>query len=359
MTYLGIDIGGANIKLADTGGYAAAHSFPLWREPQRLAEVLADCLRRAPPHRAIAATTTAELADCFATKREGIRAVYSALAAATDRPIGVYLVDGRFVSPEAAIEAAELASASNWHALGRLAGQMAGRGHSLLIDVGSTTADIIPLRDGEPCSQGRTDTQRLLHGELVYTGVARTPAAALVTELPWRGTSCPIARELFATSLDAHLLLGHLPEDAEDYATADGGPATCSAAHARLARMICADVESFDLADAIAAAESIASAQRSLIAAGIVRVATRLAAVSESPASAGCQLGAVIVAGQGEFLAQQALAAAGVAAPRIISLGERLGGAVSQAAAAYAVAMLAAQLESPSTPQSELTGAAP
>jgi hypothetical protein len=328
MKYLGIDIGGANIKLANTEGYAATRSFALWREPKRLSDVLAECLQAAPAHRAIAATTTGELADCFATKRDGICEIYTALAAATDCPIVVYLVDGRFVSPRDAIDAPQLAAASNWHALARFAGQLSG--DALLIDVGSTTTDVIPLRSGEPVARGQTDTERLLHSELLYTGVTRTPVAALVGALPWRGQSCPVARELFATALDAHLMLGNLPEDNVDTNTADGRPATRQAARDRLARMIGADRETFDEADALAAAEVIATAQQKLLAEAIARVLRRL----EHPSPQ------FILAGQGEFLAHQSLDALGIVSPRS-SLRAQLGPEASQAAAAHAVAVLA------------------
>src|SRR5690606_12298586 len=102
----------------------------------------------------------------------------------------------------------------------------AEEGSALLIDVGSTTIDVIPLLDGQPVNVGKTDTERLLSGELVYTGVERTPACALLRTISYRGTMCPIANELFATARDAWLILGELPEDPIDKRTADGRPAT-------------------------------------------------------------------------------------------------------------------------------------
>lgn len=335
--YLGIDIGGANIKLADSSGYATTVPFALWREPDRLREMLLACLTAAPAHDAIAASTTGELADCFATKREGIRAIYTALARAADsRPVAVYLTNGRFVTPAEAIAAPYQAAASNWHALAQFAGRYTDGGNALLIDVGSTTTDIIPLVAGNPPTRGLTDTERLLSGELVYTGVTRTPVAALVDKLPWRGRYCPIARELFATTRDAHLILDNCPEAPDDTETADGRPATRAAARDRLARMIGADRQMFDIDDAIHAALTIAAAQREVIAAGIRQVAGRF---HEPPAM-------LLVSGQGEFLAGQVLDQIGLPGARV-SLQDRLGSHVSQAAAAYALAVLAGELSGP------------
>jgi len=72
----GWDIGGANIKAALVGGSddprpaVVERPFALWREPRRLPAVLAETANRLPPARMMAVTMTAELADCFTTKRE-------------------------------------------------------------------------------------------------------------------------------------------------------------------------------------------------------------------------------------------------------------------------------------------------
>ena len=41
MSWLGVDIGGANLKAADGRGWAQSVPFALWRDPQGLAEALA------------------------------------------------------------------------------------------------------------------------------------------------------------------------------------------------------------------------------------------------------------------------------------------------------------------------------
>src|SRR5207302_4679388 len=102
-------------------------------------------------------------------------------------------------------------------------------------DIGSTTTDLVPLRDGKPIPSGRSDPERLRHRELVYTGIRRTPVCALL------GSGG--AAEWFATTLDVYLILGELAEHRGDCDTADGRPATRDGAHARLARMLCADRE--------------------------------------------------------------------------------------------------------------------
>ncbi len=143
----------------------------------------------------------------------------------------------------------------------------APQGIALVIDVGSTTCDLVPLRDGQPAARGRTDPERLVWGELVYTGVQRSPISAVARQLPWRGQLCPTAQELFATTWDVYLLLGDLPEEASSAQTADGRPATRRFAHERLARAICADREMVGLDEALEMARAAADAQLSQLAA--------------------------------------------------------------------------------------------
>ena len=162
-----------------------------------------------------------------------------------------------------------LAAASNWHVLARLAGRYVPAGAALLLDIGSTTCDLIPLVDGQPAAVGRTDTQRMLAGELVYTGVERSPVCAVVGQVPYRGRTCGVAQELFATMRDVYLVLGELPEEPGDLQTADGRPATRTAGVARLARMICADDTEFGEEEAVEMAAAVAEAQADLVAAAL------------------------------------------------------------------------------------------
>ena len=49
---------------------------------------------------------------------------------------------------------------------------------TLLVDIGTTSTDIIPIVSGSVAALGHTDPDRLLSGELVYTGAVRTPAVS-------------------------------------------------------------------------------------------------------------------------------------------------------------------------------------
>lgn len=331
MNWLALDIGGANLKLSDGKGYAEATAFALWRESQQLAQELRTQIAEAPRCDHLAVTMTGELADCFETKEIGVKFIIGAVSQAADgRHTRVYLIDGTMVSPQIALQRPLAVAAANWHALARFAGRYARRGPALLLDVGSTTCDIVPLLDGVPVVNAKTDTERLMSGELVYTGVERTPVCALIDSAPYRGEACPLAQEVFATSRDLYLILGDLPEEPTDYHTADGRGATKGAARHRLGRLISADGDHFNHRDAVAIAQTAADAQVAKIAAGIRRVCAMLPRRPEM----------VICSGHGEFLARRTLETMDLN-PSMVSLTKELGSRISRCATAHALAVLA------------------
>ncbi|MEQ8616299.1 MAG: hydantoinase/oxoprolinase family protein [Lacipirellulaceae bacterium] len=327
---LAFDIGGANLKVADGQGYTDHRAFPLWKQPEKLADALAEMIADAPQTERIAITMTGELADCYETKAEGVQSIIEAAQqAASQKELSVYLVDGRFVEPREAVSNPLLAAASNWHALASFASRFVDKSTALLIDLGTTTCDIIPIIDGKPATRGLTDPERLATGELVYSGVERTPLFALVDTFELAGRSTPLAPELFATTADAYVLLGDLPEDDHNTDTPNGRPRTRRHAHARIARGICADASMMSLDEAIQAAELVRRRQLDQIAAAIQQVVQRW---DEPPTE-------VLISGRGEFLLQTVLAALSWQA-RVLSLSNQLGPEVSRCATAYALAAL-------------------
>ena len=331
MSSLALDIGGANLKAADGLGWARSVPFSLSSEPERLAAALGEFIGSAPASVRLAVTMTGELCDSFRTKAEGVRAILKAIAAAAaDREIVVYLVDGRLVSIDEASDRPLLAAASNWHALAQFSCRFVGERAGLLIDVGSTTTDVVPIVGGRVAARGANDTDRLLAGELVYTGVGRTPLCAVTHALPFRGAECPVAAELFATTADAYVVLGELPERPEDMGTADGRPLTRRYARERLARMICADGATFDDRDAHCAAEAIRALQLAQLRRAVEQVVLRMSVPPEC----------FVVSGAGEFLAVQ-LAAEAQPHGRVISLTSEFGANISICAPAHALAVLA------------------
>ncbi len=331
MKWLAFDVGGANVKASDGERFVSSHAFLLWLDPKRLAGELRTLIAEAPESDHLALTMTGELADCFPSKSDGVRTILEAVEQAADgRHTRVYLLDGRMVAPAAARRMPKLAAASNWHAMAVFASRYAPSGPALLMDIGSTTTDIIPLRDGQVATESRSDTDRLLRGELVYTGIERSPICGLISSAPYRQRKCPVMQEFFASTLDIYLLTGELPESPGSLHTADRRPATKAAARIRVGRMIGAPEEHFHHRDAVLIAQHARKAQIKRIVAGLQQV---VEALGEPPQT-------VVLSGHGEFLARQVLSQQ-FPQVELVSLSQKLGSAVSRAATAYALAVLA------------------
>jgi uncharacterized hydantoinase/oxoprolinase family protein len=145
------------------------------------------------------------------------------------------------------------------------------------------------------------------------------------------------AAELFATTLDLYLVLGWIAEDPNDRDTADGRPATKRSAYARIARMICADPETCSQQQLDSLKHIMLARHVYQLVGSLEQVVQRLSGPPQT----------VILAGSGEFLAnvvlreQKAFPSCGE-----MSLSREFGPAVSAAACAHAVAVLAAEEKS-------------
>lgn len=244
-TIAGIDIGGANVKYCQSDGYTLNTIFPLWKKKTSLPAILKEIIP-AKKIRTLAITMTGELCDCFKTKTEGVRYILNSIPKKQFTPL-VWTTNQNFIPLEDAIQNPTICAASNWLGLASFIAKLHPENFGLSIDIGSTTTDITSIDQGNPSTLGITDTQRLKYGELVYTGMKRTPIASLL--------GSKYAQEFFATIADAHLLLNNLEEDEEDTETADGRPFTKTNSVRRIAKMLCADQNEIPMSSIIKTSE--------------------------------------------------------------------------------------------------------
>jgi probable H4MPT-linked C1 transfer pathway protein len=243
----------------------------------------------------------------------------------------VYGIDGRFRSADAARRRPLLVAAANWRASATLVARTFP--DALFLDVGSTTTDVIPIVSGRVAARGKTDPGRLRTGELIYTGALRTPVCAIVRAVPLGKRRCRVAAEHFAIAADVYRWLERIDDGDYTCETPDGRGRSRAEAGARLARMVCADLELLG-GDAITAiAQHVAQIQVRQIVAGIRQVRRRLGA-------AGPRL--AVLAGQGAFVGRAAAQQAGLVTR---DLADEIGSAAARAAPAAAVAILLAEME--------------
>lgn len=282
---IGIDVGGANLKVVDQTG-VHIHYCPLW-EGAPLGEILKGY--RKGGDEAAAVVMSGELADCFSGKEEGVAFIVDAVREAFPGA-RFYGIDGRFHDRPGRVLAA-----ANWLAAADYL--RVKYPDSVLVDIGSTTTDIIPLGTFSDLP-GLTDTRRLQKGYLVYTGMLRTSLPALLREVPLSGVATPVSTEYFACSGDAHLVLGHIT--GEEYAvdTPDHGGKGRNACIRRLARVVCADIDEIGEAGAVGIAASFWEAQRQQVTDAVARVVRESGAGDCITAGIGAELFSRVLGGK-------------------------------------------------------------
>lgn len=289
---VGWDIGGAHAKaclvqhgqLVDVAQWAC----PLWQGLDRLEQVLDQALARWPrmagAHHAL--TMTGEMVDLFEHREQGVQRI-ATLAAQRLGAVHCYAGDHGWVeAPQAGAQWAHIASA-NWLATARHAAQAVDEG--VLVDIGSTTTDLIALRGGRVLTTARSDVDRLATGELVYHGVVRTPLCALGPRIAFGGRMLNVMNELFATTADVYRLTGELDPAHDQQPVADGGAKDMDATRRRLARMIGLDARDATPAEWLQMAHAWRAAQVAELG-GQLRRVVDLHGLGESAVavSAGC-----------------------------------------------------------------------
>jgi len=243
---VGWDIGGAHVKAAVIGAGKIIAVYqqpcPLWKGLDQLQHAVNSIMQElAGSNLCHAMTMTGELVDLFDNRDDGVKQIIQTM---TDLLPGseilVFAGQQGFLKPSQ-IEAGHYLSiaSANWLASVSFTAQKVGNG--LFVDCGSTTTDILLLKDGQVLAEGYTDYQRLISQELVYTGIVRTAVMAVTQIAQDQGKQIGLMAEYFATMADVYRVTGELNEAHDQTDTADGAEKTIPASAKRLSRMIGCD----------------------------------------------------------------------------------------------------------------------
>lgn len=283
----GYDVGGAHLKIArvESGTLAAVHqlSCPLWQELDRLDAALAQADAVTGEATVHAITMTAELTEIFDSRETGVIALLERLRARLRGEMRIFVGLKGFADVQTARGDPLSVASANFLATARVIA--ARRPQALLIDMGSTTTDIVAC--DRP--QGLSDAERLQTGELVYTGLTRTPVASVATRCPLAGQWQGLARDAFATMADVRRILGTLPSDVDQHPTSDGKGKSVAESLARFARGFGHDTEMRHLATWQASAAYVCERQLRSIHDGVLQVQSR----------PGLEISSVVTAGIG------------------------------------------------------------
>src|SRR5262249_20461273 len=159
----GLDVGGAHLKVARVEGTRVASvrqiPCPIWQGLDQLDSALLVAEPLFAGAGAFAITMTAELTEIFESREAGVLALLHRLRERLPGELRIYAGLKGFVSPQTAAGDHLSVASANFLATAALVSRL--RPQSLLIDMGSTTTDIIT------CDRplGLTDAERLQTGE--------------------------------------------------------------------------------------------------------------------------------------------------------------------------------------------------
>mgnify|MGYP000615498407 CR=1 FL=1 len=333
----GLDVGGAHLKVAllEDGQTRAVEQFlcPLWQGLEKLDAAFAAARPILARADRFAVTMTGELSDLFETREAGVATLVGRIGETLGSEIEFWLgARGMGGADDALAKPADVGS-TNFLATASVVARHYRE--AILLDLGSTTADIVPVTGHKPSACGLTDWERQRSGELVYTGYTRTAVMGVASRVPFKGEWTTLAREYLATMADVRRILGELDESSDLHATADGRGKSVKESVARFARMLGREAADGDLADWQAAARTVAESQMRSIHDGLMLV------LSRSPEAA---RGPLVTAGIGTDVAAAVALRAGM---EPVSFGEMIAAdadvrrAATHSAPAVAVALLA------------------
>jgi (4-(4-[2-(gamma-L-glutamylamino)ethyl]phenoxymethyl)furan-2-yl)methanamine synthase len=298
-TVMGWDVGGAHLKVARldaSGTVAGVVQLPcqLWRGLDQLDLAVEEARRMVGPAAIHGITMTGEMVDLFPSRRDGVAALVARLGETIPGDLRYYAGRTGFLAADAAVAHPDRVASANWLATASAVASLVRDG--LLVDVGSTTIDLIPVVAGAVATASETDSDRLVAGELVYSGLVRTPLMALAHRAPFAGGWTPLMAEYFATTADVYRLTGRLPDGADLHPAADGGEKSVEGSARRLARMIGRDSDSAPHEAWRELAGWFVAEQTAALESACTRVLSRGDLPAEAP---------MVVAGVGRFLAEE------------------------------------------------------
>ncbi len=282
------DIGGANVKklVYDQGEVVESRiiPFPMWKNFSRLENLL----RKLGAQGKVAFVFTAELSDVFETKIQGVERLLEVCHAVFPNALFMDYNRRLLEYEEAKQSKAEIAGANFPASLYFLEKRFK---EGILLDIGSTTTDIVPFRKGD-ILYGKSDLERLLKNQLLYTGCLRTPLCAIAGEVPFKGRLVKTASEFFAIAADVYTVLGKLANYACE--TPDGKGNSKEECMRRIARMLCSDLEEVGEEEIVKICQHYANSQISQISHQLLKVAEEY------------EIERVYIAGSGDFLGEEA-----------------------------------------------------
>ena len=280
MKIVGWDIGGANLKasIINFKNYKIKSNqiyCPIWLNIENLRKSII-CIKNNFGHCDYhAVTMTAELVDVFKNKKIGVKKIIELFCKIfPEKKVFFYSKNANFLKRKDAILNHDNVSSMNWHASATFISKHIK--NCMLVDIGSSTTDIVPIKNKEIIVKGFNDSERLSNGELIYFGVLRTPITSVVKKIHFKRKKQILIQENFADIADVYRVLNKLPKNMDVISTQDKKPKNPVASARRIARLLAKDYEDEKFKEWKKISIEIESAQKKIILNAIQKIKKKI-----------------------------------------------------------------------------------
>ncbi len=233
--YIGIDIGGAHLKLTGLCRnkkiiFSNQIKCPVWKGINVLENQLKS-FKKINQDSIAGITMTAELCDNFENREQGAKKIKKLLKKLNFKKF--FLTNKKKKRFQRNPQNSKIIS-MNWLSTADFVAQKIS--NCLIIDFGSTTTDLILIKNKKCLNKHFDDFSRLNNYELIYTGLTRTPIMSINNYVKINEKKINIIPELFSNTSDLYRVLKKLPKEVDQYETLDGRSKSIINSYKRLSR---------------------------------------------------------------------------------------------------------------------------
>ena len=235
IKFLGIDIGGAHIKIVGLNdekkiNFVDYKKFYLWKEKKKITRIIQYINSISSKITLCGITMTGELCDVFENRHLGAQFIFQNCENLKMKK-KFYTISKNIFTKK--LHTKNIIS-MNWHAVARFISKKIK--NAIIIDFGSTTTDISIIKDHKIKNQNFDDFSRLNNHELLYTGFTRTPIIGITDRLIFNKKKISIIPEFFSNTSDLYRIKKQLKKKIDIDETSDQRGKSIKLSKERLAR---------------------------------------------------------------------------------------------------------------------------
>ena len=246
---IGWDLGGAHIKYcveseASNTIWYDIIDFDFWKDYTKLSTLIISVCEKYHKKGSLLEnyfTMSAEMCDCFDNRRAGVKYILNEIKKI--KYDSYIFSKGGFSKLNSKYKVyPNKVGSYNWYASALFVSKFID--NVIVVDFGSTTCDFSIIKNGKILNRRTSDINGMLTKELLYTGCARTPIYAHISEIRFRKKIYNIIPENFSSMSDVNLILGKLKKQDIYSKSSDGSSHSLLQSYKRISRSFGFDYDS-------------------------------------------------------------------------------------------------------------------